>query len=83
MQKILKWKWKRWKLTNFAFGEISQLCHVIGERMEITPIISLDLIKCFGYPLFWAFPYLTTKENSFDDLNKNTHFLNKQSLDIT
>ena len=29
----------------------------------------------FGYPLFLSLPDLTTKVNSFDDLNKNRRFV--------
>ena len=29
----------------------------------------------FGYPLFSSLPDPTNKVNSFDDLNKNRHFL--------
>ena len=34
--------------------EISQLCHVIGERMEVTPMIGIDphSVYQFRYPLF-------------------------------
>ena len=28
-------------------------------------------------------PYLTTKVNSFDDLNKNKHFFIKSTADVT
>ena len=31
--------------ANFALGEISQLYHVIGERMKVTPMISLDSVE--------------------------------------
>ena len=39
---------------DFYLGEISYLCHVIGERIEVTPMISIDShhFYHFGYPLF-------------------------------
>ena len=51
-------------------------CHVIGERTEVTPMISIDphSVYHFGYLLFLSLSDLTTKVNSFDDLNKNGHF---------
>ena len=59
-------------------------CHVIGERMEVTPMISTDPqnVYHFGYPLFWTLPDLT-KLNSFNDLNRNTHCFIKSTADIT
>ena len=51
---------------------MSSLCHVIDEKMEVTPMISIDphSIYHFGYRLFLSLPDLTTKVNSFDDLEK-------------
>ena len=49
------------------------------------PMISIDThsVYHFGYPLFWSLPDLTTKVNSFDDLNKNRHFFIKSTADVT
>ena len=53
--------------------------------MEIMPTISIDSqsVYHFGYPLFGSLPDLTTKVNSFDDLNKNRHFFIKHTARIT
>ena len=45
-------------------------------------MISLDPIECFEYPIVLALPDLTTKVNSFDDLNKNTHLLIKPRISV-
>ena len=43
-------------------------------------MISIDphSVYHFGYPLFFVLPDLMTKVNSFDDFNKNGHFLLKR-----
>ena len=45
--------------------------------MSVMHMISIDpqRVYHFGYPLFRSLPDLTTKVNSFDDLNKNRIFL--------
>ena len=60
-----------------SIGDIFYLCHVIGERIEVMPMIGIDWHSAynFGYPLFLSLPDLMTEINSFDDLNKNRHFL--------
>ena len=42
--------------------------------MEVMPMISIDLHGVYdGYLLFLFLPDLTTKVNSFDDLNRKYH----------
>ena len=55
---------------------------MISERMEVTPIISIEPrgVYHFGYPLFLAL--LTTKFSSFDDFNKNRIFLIKLTAGV-
>ena len=59
-----------------TLGEISYLCHVMGEKMEVTPAIGIGPHSehHLGYPLF-VLPNLTTKVNSFDDLKRKYAFL--------
>ena len=64
------------KITILFLGEISKLCHVIGESLVVTPIsIDPHSVYHFGYPLFRSLPDLTTKVNSFDDLIKVGFFI--------
>ena len=52
--------------------------------MEVTPVgIDPHSVYYFGYLLFWSLPDLTTKVNSFGDLNKHRHLENKLTADVT
>ena len=60
------------KFMNFTLGEFFLFFHVIGERMEVMPMIGIDphSVYHFGYLLFCALLDLMTKVNCFDDLKK-------------
>ena len=70
VQALIEVKTEMLKNIIFFHGEISQLCHVIGERMEVMISIDPHNVYHFGYPLFYFLPDLTTKVNFFDDLKK-------------
>ena len=54
VQALTEMKIELLKNHDFLNGEISQLCHVIRERMEVKHMISIDShsVYHFGYPLF-------------------------------
>ena len=61
------------------------MCHVIGERIEVTPMISLDHTKYL--PFFDIYYFILTRSNKqksiISIILKNTHFILKPTADFT
>ena len=58
---------------------------MIGERIEVTSMIDIDLhsVYHFVYPLFCSLPDLTTETNSFDDCALYLNWSHATLLDIS